>query len=236
MTTTAPRVLVLHAAGLDRESARFVAVPGAYGVDLPGHGDNPAPATTIEAMADEVAAGLDGPVDVVGLSLGGMVAQHLALRHPEKVRSLVLGCTTARPDREAMLDRARLTEEQSREDLVRTTLERWFTAEALARPETKPIRYARERLERIDRTRFADVWRAIAGHDVTETVGRITVPTTCIAGSGDVSTPPAVVRALHEAIPGSRYVEMLAPHMAYLEEPARFSELVLEHLRWVEGR
>lgn len=226
-------VLVLHSAGLDRESVRFLSVPGVHGVDLQGHGANPSPATTVQAMADEVAAQIDAPVDIVGLSLGGMVAQHVALRHPHKVRSLLLGCTTAYPNREAMLDRALLTEQQGRDELVSTTLERWFSPEALgSSPEPEGVRYAKERLEQIDQARFAAVWRAIATHDVRDIVSSITAPTTCLAGSGDVSTPPEVVRALHRAIRGSRYVEMAAPHMAYLEDPRRFSQAVLEHLDW----
>lgn len=224
-------VLVLHSAGLDKASAQFIDLPGLMAVDLQGHGERTDPSTSLQAMAADVADALVEPAHVVGLSLGGMVAQHLALDYPDKVRSLVLGCTPAHTDTAVMTDRAAQTESSSRAALVQGTLGRWFTAEALgADPEPEFIAYARIRLEMIDQRMFAATWRTIAGHDVLDSLGSLDVPTTCLAGSRDVSTPPHVVRELSEAIPGSVYVEIDAPHMAYLEQPDSFTRVLRDHL------
>lgn len=231
-------LLVLHAAGLDARSAQFLGIDNTIGVTLPGHGDRrPAhPGLTLLDMADEVAGWVQSPVDVVGLSMGGMVAQHLALMFPDRVRSLVLACTTARTPTAILLERAAATETAPREEMVATTLQRWFTAPFLAKdPEPAPLSYARHRLGTMDLGSFAQVWRAIAGHDVSKRLGSITAPTTCVAGAHDVSTPPAELAALADGIPNTRLVEIDAPHMAPLEQPATFRDVVREHLEWVRS-
>jgi 3-oxoadipate enol-lactonase len=71
---------------------------------------------------------------------------------------------------------------------------------------------------------------------VRDRLGEIAVPTTCIAGTGDVSSPVPVVRELAAGVPGARLVELDAPHMAFLERPAEFSAAVREHLARVHDR
>lgn len=235
MTTTP--VLVLHAAGLDAASGDLLGLEQVISVTLPGHGvrRRQRPGMTLSDMADEVAGWVRSPVDVVGLSMGGMVAQHLALAHPTLVRSLVLACTTARTPSEVLLDRADATEVEPTERTVATTLERWFTADFLAStPPSEPLAYARRCLENIDAGSFADIWRAIAGHDVLDRLVEITAPTTCLAGKQDISTPPDELATLAEHLPNARYVEIDAPHMAPLERPDEFRRVVHDHLSWVE--
>lgn len=229
-------ILVLHAAGLDADSARFLDLPGTIGVTLTGHGRRarPRPDLSLADMADEIVGWLPEPAHIVGLSMGGMVAQQLALTRPELVRSLVLACTTDCTPTQAILDRADATESESRADTIRITMERWFTADALRREPTEPIAYARSCLQDIDTRAFATIWRALAGHDVTDRLGEINAPTTCISGSADVSTPPEVVTALAAGLPNARLVEIDAPHMAPLEQPAAFRAAVQEHLSWVD--
>jgi pimeloyl-ACP methyl ester carboxylesterase len=234
--TVAP-VLVLHAAGLDAGCGDLLALDGTISVTLPGHGGRrrQRPGLTLCDMADEIAGWVRSPVDVVGLSMGGMVAQHLALAHPDRVRSLVLACTTAQTPTQILLERAEATEVEPTERMVATTLERWFTADFLAStPEPEPLAYARRCLEDIDAGSFADIWRALAGHDVLDRLGEITAPTTCLAGKHDVSTPPKELATLAEHLPNSRYVEIDAPHLALLEQPEEFRRVVRDHLAWVE--
>ena len=235
--TDAP-VLVMHAAGLDARCADFLGIPGAIRVTLPGHGDRmPAKSDlTLEAMADEVAGWIHEPVHIVGLSMGAMVAQHVALTHPDRVRSLVLACTTARTPTHVLLDRAEATARSSVGEILAMTLPRWFTESFLAlQPEPPGLTYARECLSNIDRDSFAAVWRALAGHDVLDRLAAITAPTTCLAGTHDVSTPPAELAAMAERLPRARLVEIDAPHMALLEVPEAFRAVVEDHLDWVRA-
>jgi pimeloyl-ACP methyl ester carboxylesterase len=66
--------------------------------------------------------------------------------------------------------------------------------------------------------------------DQRAAVARITAPTLVIAGTGDLATPPAAGRFLADAIPGARYVELPAAHIANVEQPERYADLVLRFL------
>src|SRR4051812_10043432 len=104
--------------------------------DHRGHGHSPAPAGpyTIEALAADVLAVLDD-LDVrqahwVGLSLGGMVAQHVAARSPQRVDRLVLACVAPHyPDRESWIQRAVTVRAGGTRAIADVTLERWLTAD-----------------------------------------------------------------------------------------------------------
>jgi 3-oxoadipate enol-lactonase len=188
-------------------------------------------------MADEIVGHSTGPLDVVGASLGGMVAMHLALSHPDRVRSLVLACTTPRGDAAVMNARADATDARGSAGMLEDTMTRWFTAAALEdAPDAPPLAYARERLLAMDAGALADTWRAIGFHDVLHRLGEIQVPTTCIAGVHDLSTPLEVMTDLAARLPAARLVEMDAPHMAFLERPREFAAAVREHLAWVGER
>lgn len=228
--------LFLHPVGLDANCVQWLDVPHVRAATLPGHGDRARARAglRLEHMADEIAGWTDGPLDVVGASLGGMVALHLALNHPHRVRSLVLACTTAAGDPGVMSDRAAATEARGSLGMLDETMTRWFTAATVKRnPLEAPVAYARERLAAMDAGALADTWRAIGAHDVRDRLGGITAPATCVAGLTDVSSPLPVMTALAEGLPHSRLVTMDAPHMAFLEKPEEFSAVVRAHLHWV---
>jgi pimeloyl-ACP methyl ester carboxylesterase len=228
-------LLFLHPVGLDRRCVEWLDLPPLRAVTLPGHGERERarPGLTLADMADEIVGHSTGLLDVVGASLGGMVAMHLALEHPDRVRSLVLACTTPRGDSAVMNDRADATEDRGSAGMLEDTLTRWFTPAALEADREAPyMAYARERLLAMDPGALADTWRAIGTHDVLERLGEIRVPTTCIAGRRDLSTPMDVMRDLAARLPGARLVEMDAPHMAFLERPREFSAAAVEHLAW----
>jgi 3-oxoadipate enol-lactonase len=202
----------------------------------PGFGRRPraSRAPSMETLADEVAASYEGLLDVVGVSMGGMVAQHLGLRHPARVHSLVIACTGAAADRQTMLGRAADAERGGMKEVLETTMRRWFTPTALARrPDHPGVAYARRTLLALDPASFADGWRAMAGHDLRDRLAGIGAPTTCIAGSQDAASPIARTRAVADGVPNSRFRVLDGPHMMHLENPAGFSDAVREHLRWV---
>jgi 3-oxoadipate enol-lactonase len=188
----------------------------------------------MQSLADEVADAVDGPLDLVGVSMGAMVAQNVAVRHPGRVRSLLVACTGAAVDREAMLRRADEVEAKGMDGVLAETLERWFTPQALAEPQHAGVEYARATLLALDARSFADGWRAIATHDVRARLAEIDARTTCILGTAD---PVGTRERLEEVANGVRHgrlVEIEGPHMLHLEQPVAFARALQDHLGRLE--
>jgi len=229
--------LLLHPIGLDRSTWDGVPIPDAMAVDLPGHGE--APLGSVASLAEVADAVVDGlpttdPVDVVGLSLGGMVGLHLALRHPGRVRSLVVACAPAATRPDVFVQRALDTEGQGMEGMMAATLARWFSPAVLAAaPPARIVGDTVARLRSDDPHVVARYWRMLADHDVVARLGELSMPVTVVAGDRDLSVPPALARELAEGIDGARYVELGGAHMLHLEAPAPFGGAVSQHLAGV---
>jgi pimeloyl-ACP methyl ester carboxylesterase len=201
--------------------------------EFPGFGARPRAETqpTMASLADEVAETYPGLLDLVGVSMGSMVAQNAAVRHPGRVRSLVCACTGASVDRDAMLRRAVEVEAMGMTGVLDETLRRWFPADVLAiTPERRGVAYARTTLLALDARCFADGWRAIATHDVRHRLSEIGVPTTCIAGVSDPVGTPERVRELADGVQDGHLVELDTGHMPHLERPSAFAAALREHL------
>jgi pimeloyl-ACP methyl ester carboxylesterase len=230
-------LILLHAIGLDAGSWSFAAIPDGIPMDLAGFGEQPLPAGGLHhaQMADDVVARSPaGPLDVVGVSFGSQVAMQIGLRHPERTRSLVLANSGAVAEADVMRGRADAVRRQGMEAQIGVTLERWFTAPAIAAGHPA-VEYARDRLRRDDPRAFEAGWLAIAEHDLISDLGRLRVPVTVIAGNTDKAVPIEAVRQVHEAVPGSRFTVLEGPHMLYMEFPEAFRGAVLEHLAYVRG-
>jgi 3-oxoadipate enol-lactonase len=227
-------VVFLHGAGQDAGAARWLDVPGMAALTLPGHGIRRRQRSGMRLgdIADEIAGWATEPLHVVGTSVGGMVALHLALDYPQLVRSLVLATTLPNcPSDEFVEARAQRTESLGSEGMVQETMDRWFTAETLSKtPRPAPVAYAEAQLARTATGAAADIWRAMLGYDVRDRLGSISVPTTCIGASADISTPSSNVAEMADLIPGAEFVEVEAAHAAHLEVPQEFSEVVRNHL------
>jgi 3-oxoadipate enol-lactonase len=219
-------IVYLHPVALNGELWSAVARPGALTPDFPRSGP-----ISMAALVDHVAGLLDGPADLVGMSLGSMVAQQVAVRRPELVRSLVLACGGMRTDPAVSRQRAENTRRDGMAGTLDETLRRWFTAEALADPEHPGVAYARRTLLADDAEVVADYWAAMAEHDVTDALGAVTAPTTCLGATGDASVPVAAMRAVADRIPLAWFREIPGPHIAVLEEPDAFAAAVAEHLQ-----
>jgi 3-oxoadipate enol-lactonase len=231
-----PHVVLLTPIGLDAgtwDAVELTAQPIKH--EYPGHGARPrAGALDLAGLADEVADSYAGDLDVVGVSLGAMVGMHLALRHPDRVRSLLLACSGAAADRETMLRRADDAEALGMEGVLDETLRRWFTSEALAQSDHAGVGYARATLLALDPATFAAAWRAIADHDVRDRLEAIQGRTTVVGGSADAAAPPERIAELAAAIPEARSAIVDGPHMLQLERPGDFGRCVADHLALVE--
>jgi pimeloyl-ACP methyl ester carboxylesterase len=213
----------------DRPSARHV---------LPGFGSRPRAARqpTMADLADEVAASHPGQLDLVGVSFGGMVAQHIALRHSGRVRSMMLCNTHAGADPALMLERARAADEGGMASVLDSTLARWFTPETLAtRPEADGVAYARMTLLALDPRCYGDGWRAMATHQTLGRLNAVTAMTTCLAGTADTAAPPERAREIAQRIPGARLRLLEGAHMLPIERPRQFAAELAEHLEWVDS-
>lgn len=206
--------------------------------DLPGHGDAPVPDRryTVAELAAWIAADLDrlraagyggphGRFTVAGVSLGGLVAQHLAADRPDLVDRLVLADTVAtypEPMRAMWRERAAVARAEGMAPLAEPTLATWFTPEAIATG-APVVDRTREQFLATDPEGYALACEALETADATPVLGRIAAPTLVLCGDGDMPAFTAAAPALRDAIPDAR-LEWIRParHAAVIELPDRF--------------
>jgi 3-oxoadipate enol-lactonase len=195
---------------------------------------------TIADLARD-AAGLLQALDldsahVMGISMGGMVAQELALAHPERIRSLTLGCTYCGGEGSALSSEAvmrRLAEAMSSGDRERAIRTSWevnvspsFAADkdAYARFLATGMRYG------LPVAVIMEQMRAITAHDTSARLPELNMPTLVVHGTLDELLPVENGHMIAGLIPDSR-LEILdgIGHMFFLEQPQRTAELVREH-------
>lgn len=200
----------------------------------------PGPYTTAE-MADDAAALLAvlgiPRAHVLGASLGGMVAQELALRHPEAVARLVLACTTpgggfsARPSPEALAAFARSPGEDPREELARMIPYLYTEGYVRERPDEVEA-FVRRRLSRpASDEGYAAQLAAAVSHAAGERLRGVAARTLVIAGTSDRLVPPANSETIARLIPGATLVLLPgAPHRLFAETAEAFNRAVLAFL------
>jgi len=221
-----------------------------------GRSSKPRGPYTIHEMADDAAGLLDvigiERAHVVGVSMGGMIAQELTLRHPKRVRGLVLGCTFPEPDAES--------ERQRQFSLAR------FGGRVTASGETEidvsavdPLMLFQHLLPRVFNQSFIDrelpkllqifggalqygfsleailgQVEAIMGHRATDRLREITAPTLVITGDADLLVSPANSDVLARSIPGAKLVKVPGgSHGFNFETPDVFNREVVDFLAGV---
>lgn len=171
-----------------------------------------------------------GPVVFVGLSMGGMVGQGLAIRYPDLVRALLLANTTARLPTAAQpvsAERIAAVQAGGLAAVVEGTLERWFTA-PFRQAHAPVVDGVRRRLLQCDAQGYIACSHAVAAVDWLDRLASIRCPTLVLAGEHDVGTTPEMGRAIAERIPNARFELMKdVAHLSVVEQPAVFER----HLR-----
>jgi 3-oxoadipate enol-lactonase len=203
-------------------------------VDLRGHGRNAPvedPYSTQDLASDVIALARRlrlPPAVFVGCSLGGMVAQSVAIDAPELVAGLVLSNTTHRTSEVGaaiMRDRARRCLEDM-QGAVASDIERWFTPAFRAGAPDKAEEVRRWALANDPRT-VANGWLAIAALDNEAAARRVEAPVLAMTGSLDPASPPEATRAMQRAFANARYVELPgAGHFAPIEQPQAYAEAI----------
>jgi 3-oxoadipate enol-lactonase len=240
-----PVVVLSHALGCDLHmwdglTERLVQDYTVLRYDHRGHGGSAAVAGPfgIEALADDVAELIQseagGPVHFVGLSMGGMTAQALAVRHPEQVRSIVIANSAAHYDdaaRQMWAARVQTVLSQGVGAVADGAMQRWFT-EAFrsgAQPgSAQLVADLRKRLSALDPRAYADACTAVSLIDFRASNPRIACPTLVIGGTLDEATPLAMSEAMAVEIPGARLRTIAASHLSAVEAPEVFAKLLRE--------
>jgi 3-oxoadipate enol-lactonase len=238
-----PLVVLSHALGCDLSMWDGVAaiLKSRYTVlryDHRGHGYSEAPPGpyTIEMLADDAAnlisAQTDGTVHFVGLSMGGMVAQALAARSPQLLKSIVIANAASWYDdaaRALWQARVQTVLAQGVAAIADGAMQRWFTPEFRA-DETgggaARVAALRQQLEKTDAAAYAASCEAVAGIDFRTSNSRIACPALVIAGTRDEATPVPMSQAICSSIPGAQLRTLAAAHLSAVEQPEAFVRLI----------
>ncbi len=242
LTGSGPLAVLLHGYPLDHRmwldvmTSPLAESHTLAAIDLRGHGESPWCGNNVHTMhgfADDVSAVIrtltDDPVDVVGLSMGGYVAQALVERHPDVVSSLALACTRARGDTDA--------QKQGRNDAIQNVITDGRRAIATAmqtallavRSDDDPhgqllrARVATMIEAQPTETIVADLRGLRDRADRTAQTSNVRVPVLVVAGQEDTITPPDEIAAWVATIPGATHAVIPgAGHLPPMENPAEF--------------
>jgi 3-oxoadipate enol-lactonase len=235
-----PALVLLHALGTDLTlfDALTPLVPPhlrVLRIDLRGHGasDVPDPPYAMGALIRDVERLIDHfalkDAVVLGASLGGLVAQGLAVKRLDLVRALVLSNTAAKIGSASLW--------QNRIDEVRGLGFESYASGAFRRilgprwQDNPALTKVRDMLMATDPQGWIGCAGAIAGTDFYTTTASLRLPTLVIAGTNDGTTPPDLVRETAELIPGHRFHLMRGlGHLPMLENPAAYATLLTDFL------
>ncbi len=193
---------VITALGAGRRSLRF---------DLRGHGESvrtPGPYSLEDFFEDALAFLDDRGVErvvLVGFSLGGLIAQAIALAHPERISGMVLISTIAgrtREEQARVQERARILAKEGAGAHLNNAVERWFT-DAFRNAHPEVLERRRQQSLKNDPACYASAYRVLADNDLGPQLSALTLPTLVMTGEKDIGSTPRMARIIHERIAGS---------------------------------
>ena len=206
-----------------------------------GRSDKPAGPYSTAAMADDALAIMDAcgfdRAHVLGLSMGGMIAQELALRHPDRLASLTLACTFAKPDDEARAQAAHSPFNPANPSAVDPIQLFKFMMGLVLTPEfiTREIDWLRslreQTMNNFSMEGFSAQYMAVMNHDTVSRLPSLTLPTLVMTGTADMLVPPRGSDELHRLIPDSTLLKLEGgSHGFNVEQADKFNRAVLDFL------
>ena len=211
--------------------------------DMRGHGKSdgtPGP-YTLELLAEDVIGLLDAlgidRVHFVGLSIGGMIGQSLALNYIHRLRSLAL-CDTAalipaeaQPIWQERMDKAR---SKGMKVQVDETMERWFTPSFL-KQSSPMVEIIRKQIPATSVQGYIGCAEAIRKLNYLDQLSKIKIPTLIIVGEDDPGTPVSASEAIHKQLSNSKLVILpSARHLSNIEQAEAFNATLLKFLKDLE--
>lgn len=239
-TGSGPAIVLLHCLGVDHHlwDHAVAALSGTHTMlryDFAGHHETPVPDApyTVEHLSEQLRAVLDAEgvrsATVVGISLGGLVAQHFAASNPGRTDGLVLCDTTPRYTDASRANwgvRAAAARTQGVLSFVDTLLGIWFTPDFVA-ANPPAVRYVRDCFAKVSGEGYAKACEALAVADLRPLLKQIKAPTLVVCGDEDVPDFREAARNFERDIAGAR-LTWLSParHAAPLQQPEQFVEAV----------
>jgi 3-oxoadipate enol-lactonase len=208
--------------------------------DTRGHGGSEAPrgAYTLELLVED-AIGLFDALNInkvhwVGLSMGGMIGQGVALHHADRLQSLILCDTAAVTPEEAQplwQERIDAAHDKGMHALVDASMGRWFTPSFVSQA-SQMLARVREQFLATPVEGFIGCIEAIRRLNYLDQLEKIKIPTLIIVGEDDPGTPLSDSQAIHERIADSKLVIVpSAQHLSNVEQPEFFNTALLQFLK-----
>jgi len=206
-----------------------------------GKSDQPRGPYTTAMMAADTMAVMDHAgvkqARVAGISMGGTIAQELAIRYPERVKSLLLVCTWAKFNKYAttVYENLKKIRATASPEAYMELLQLWIFAppyfeRELASLKNDVISY-RDSTEKQSRDGFEGQLDACIHHDTTDRLNKINAPALITVGLMDIFTPPAFSEVLHKGIRNSLYSTYPeGGHVHHWEDLVRFNTETLDFL------
>jgi len=208
--------------------------------DMRGHGKTEVISGpyTLELLADDVIGLLDAlkidRVHYVGMSIGGMIGQSLALNYAHRLRRLALCDTASIIPQEAQpiwQERINKTREKGIETQVDETMERWFTP-AFLKQGAPILEIIRKQILATSVQGYLGCAEAIRKLNYLNRLSEIRIPTLIMVGEDDPGTPVSASEAIHERISNSKLVILpAARHLSNIEQKEAFNSALLTFLK-----
>ncbi len=207
--------------------------------DIRGHGETEVTEGpyTLDQLAEDIKELLQilgiRRTSFIGLSMGSMIGQVLALNYPEMIQCLVLCEASSRtsPEQKSIWDeRIHVAKTQGMEAHVEPTIARWFT-ESFRNKKSDILDTVRAMIRGTDPRGYIGCIHAIKGLDTFEHIHKIRIPTLLIVGEDDPSSPVSNSKTIQERIQGSELVILRsAAHLPNIEQPEAFNKAVISFL------